>query len=66
MLIKQCKELTTEKLIIKIFLNLSTLKVLMVTFLRGNLGMEHGNSIKRKEGKLAVISAFKESDNLLK
>lgn len=29
----------------------------------GVLGMEHGNSIKGKEGELAVIQAYRESDN---
>lgn len=28
----------------------------------GILGMEHGNSIKGKEGELAVINAYKETD----
>jgi hydroxypyruvate isomerase len=32
----------------------------------GVLGMEHGNSIKGKEGELAVINAYKESDNFIK
>ena len=31
----------------------------------GVLGMEHGNSIKGKEGETAVINAYKESDNFL-
>lgn len=31
----------------------------------GILGMEHGNSMKGKEGELAVINAYKESDNFL-
>jgi hydroxypyruvate isomerase len=31
----------------------------------GVLGMEHGNSIKGKEGELAVINAYKQDDNFL-
>jgi hydroxypyruvate isomerase len=31
----------------------------------GVLGMEHGNSIKGKEGELAVIEAYKREDNFL-
>jgi hydroxypyruvate isomerase len=29
----------------------------------GVLGMEHGNSKKDKEGELAVIAAYRESDS---
>jgi hydroxypyruvate isomerase len=32
----------------------------------GVLGMEHGNSMKGKDGELAVINAYKESDNFIK
>ncbi|MGB3145120.1 MAG: TIM barrel protein [Maribacter sp.] len=32
---------------------------------KGVLGMEHGNSIKGKEGELAVINAYKQEDNFL-
>lgn len=32
---------------------------------KGVLGMEHGNSIKGKEGELAVINAYIKSDNFL-
>ena len=30
---------------------------------KGILGMEHGNSKKDKEGELAVIAAYRQSDN---
>jgi hydroxypyruvate isomerase len=29
------------------------------------MGMEHGNSIKGKEGELALIKAYRESDSFL-
>jgi hydroxypyruvate isomerase len=32
---------------------------------RGIMGMEHGNSIKGKEGELALIKAYRESDSFL-
>ena len=32
---------------------------------RGVLGMEHGNSIKGKEGELALIKAYRDADNFL-
>lgn len=32
---------------------------------RGVMGMEHGNSIKGKEGELALIKAYRESDSFL-
>jgi len=32
---------------------------------KGILGMEHGNSIKGKEGELALIKAYRESDSFL-
>jgi hydroxypyruvate isomerase len=32
---------------------------------KGVMGMEHGNSLKGKEGELRVISAYRETDNFL-
>ena len=32
---------------------------------RGIMGMEHGNSIKGKEGELALVKAYRESDSFL-
>jgi hydroxypyruvate isomerase len=32
---------------------------------RGILGMEHGNSMPGKEGELALIKAYRYSDNFL-
>ncbi|CAM4340384.1 hydroxypyruvate isomerase [Pedobacter westerhofensis] len=32
---------------------------------KGVMGMEHGNSVKGKEGELRVIQAYRESDNFL-
>ncbi|MDB5120323.1 MAG: xylose isomerase [Sphingobacteriales bacterium] len=32
---------------------------------KGVMGMEHGNSIKGKEGELALIKAYRDSDNFL-
>jgi hydroxypyruvate isomerase len=32
---------------------------------KGILGMEHGNSIPGKEGELALIKAYRDSDNFL-
>jgi hydroxypyruvate isomerase len=32
---------------------------------KGVMGMEHGNSLKGKEGELRVIQAYRETDNFL-
>jgi hydroxypyruvate isomerase len=32
---------------------------------KGILGMEHGNAMKGKEGELALIKAYRESDDFL-
>ena len=34
-----------------------------VSLFNGILGMEHGNSIKGKDGEIAVIEAYKKVDN---
>ena len=37
--------------------------LLIVSIFNGILGMEHGNSMKGKDGEIAVIEAYKKVDN---